>query len=86
MHWRITSAGQGAPAIIPVRRLERSNSAKSRCASMSMNIVGTPSTLVQRSRSIVRRVDVASNVRAGSTIAAPWVTHASVPITMPKQW
>ena len=38
----MTSTGHGAPPIIPVRRLERSNSPKRGCSSSAMNIVGTP--------------------------------------------
>src|SRR5215218_4522068 len=36
----ITSTGQGAPAMIPVRRLVRSNSPKRGCSSSAMNMVG----------------------------------------------
>ena len=39
---RITSIGQGEPAMIPVRRLDRSNSPKRGWSSSAMNIVGTP--------------------------------------------
>ena len=38
----ITSTGQGAPAMIPVRRLVRSSESKRGEDSMAMNIVGTP--------------------------------------------
>ena len=38
----IVSIGHGEPDITPVRRLERSNSAKRGCSSSAMNIVGTP--------------------------------------------
>jgi hypothetical protein len=38
----ITSTGQGAPAITPVRRLVRSKSPKPGSSSSAMNIVGTP--------------------------------------------
>ena len=51
-----------------------------------MNIVGTPSTLVHDSSWIVRSVARASNDSAGSTIVAPWVTAARLPMTVPKQW
>src|ERR1019366_2756603 len=37
---RMTSMGQGAPAITPVRRLVRSNCAKSGWTSSAMNMVG----------------------------------------------
>ena len=39
---RMTSIGQGEPAMIPVRRLDRSNSEKRGWSSSAMNIVGTP--------------------------------------------
>ena len=39
---RMTSIGHGEPAMIPVRRLERSNSGKRGWSSSAMNIVGTP--------------------------------------------
>ncbi len=51
-HCFMTSTGHGEPAIMPVRSDDRSNEWKSGWASMAMNIVGTPSTLVQRSASI----------------------------------
>ena len=38
----ITSMGQGDPAMMPVRRLLRSNFAKSGWSSWAMNMVGTP--------------------------------------------
>jgi len=38
----ITSTGQGAPPIIPVRRLDRSSSSMCGCSSSAMNMVGTP--------------------------------------------
>lgn len=38
----ITSAGQGDPAMMPVRSVERSYVAKSGRFSSAMNIVGTP--------------------------------------------
>ena len=39
---RMTSIGHGEPAMIPVRRLDRSNSEKRGWSSSAMNIVGTP--------------------------------------------
>lgn len=38
----ITSSGQGEPAMMPVRREERSKVAKSGWSSSAMNMVGTP--------------------------------------------
>ena len=51
-----------------------------------MNIVGTPSTLVQRSASRVCSVVSASNDGAGMTVVVPCVRLARLPITIPKQW
>ena len=85
-HAFITSIGHGAPAITPVRRLERSNRSNSGWASSAMNIVGTPYSAVQRSASIVSRTWVGSNASAGITIVAPWVVQPRLPITIPKQW
>ena len=45
----ITAIGQGDPAMMPVRRLDRSNSANRGWSSWAMNIVGTPYSAVQRS-------------------------------------
>jgi hypothetical protein len=42
MTWFIVSTGHGAPAMIPVRSVERSNSSKRASSSSAMNIVGTP--------------------------------------------
>ncbi len=39
---RIVSAGQGDPAMMPVRRLDRSQLSKLGSFSIEMNIVGTP--------------------------------------------
>ena len=38
----ITSTGQGAPAMIPVRSVDRSNSWNLGCSSSAINMVGTP--------------------------------------------
>jgi hypothetical protein len=38
----ITSTGQGEPAMIPVRRLDRSRVFAVGSSSMAMNMVGTP--------------------------------------------
>ena len=66
----ITSIGQGDPAMIPVRRVERSNEAKSGSASSAMNIVGTPCSAVQRSACTASSVLRGSNPSAGITIVA----------------
>ena len=39
---RMAAGGQGLPAMMPVRRLDRSNVAKSGWLSSAMNMVGTP--------------------------------------------
>ena len=39
---RMVSGGQGLPAMMPVRRLDRSNVSKSGWLSSAMNMVGTP--------------------------------------------
>ncbi|CAM5364291.1 hypothetical protein SANTM175S_11065 [Streptomyces antimycoticus] len=83
---RITSTGQGDPAMIPVRSELRSKVAKSDRASSAMNMVGTPYSEVQRSRSTAARVATGSKVAAGMTTQAPWLVAARLPITMPKQW
>ena len=49
----MTSTGQGEPAMMPVRRVEKSNLSKSWWSSSPMNIVGTPYREVQRSSSTV---------------------------------
>ncbi len=82
----ITSTGQIDPAMIPVRSVERSWSAKVGWFCIAMNIVGTPYTAVQRSSAIVRRVISGSKPGAGITIVAPWVVQPRLPITIPKQW
>ena len=82
----ITSTGQGAPAMIPVRRLDRSNSPNRGWASSAMNMVGTPYREVQRSACTAASVASGSNPGAGSTTHAPCEVAARLPITMPKQW
>ena len=51
-----------------------------------MNIVGTPCKPVQRSACTVSSTAWTSKLAPGSTMAAPWVTQAILPRTMPKQW
>ena len=82
----ITSTGHTEPAITPVRRVERSCSAKVGWFCIAMNIVGTPYTPVQRSAAIARSVVSGSKPGAGITIVAPWVVQPRLPITIPKQW
>ena len=80
------SIGHGDPAMIPVRSDVRSKRANSGCCKAAMNMVGTPWRAVQRSASIVSNTDVASNVSAGTIMAAPCVTQVIFASTMPKQW
>lgn len=67
----ITSTGQGEPALIPVRRLERSYAAKSGRSNSAMNIVGTPYSDVHRSSCTFCNVAWASKEGAGITMQAP---------------
>ncbi len=78
--------GHGAPLIMPVRRLVRSNPAKSGSPSSATYIAGTPYTDVARSSCTVSSTARASNVQLGSRMAAPEFTADMVPITQPKQW
>src|SRR5881628_2070011 len=81
----ITSTGQGAPAMMPVRSEDRSNSANRGWSSSAMNIVGTPCNAVQRSSATAASVAAGSNDSPGNTIVAPVDTQASTDKTMPKQ-
>ena len=82
----ITSVGQGLPAMMPVRSVPMSNSAKRGWSSMAMNMVGTPCRPVQASSCTVCRVSKGSNPSFGYTMVAPCVRQARLPSTMPKQW
>src|SRR6516162_1337632 len=62
---RMTSIGQGLPAMMPVRRLDRSNLPNSGWSISAMNIVGTPCTAVQRSASSassVQRIEALARI------------------------
>ena len=82
----MTSTGHGAPAMIPVRRLERSKRSNAGSSSSAMNIVGTPYSDVQRSASTASRTAPGSNHSLGTTMHAPAAAHARLPPTIPKQW
>ncbi len=84
----ITSTGQGDPAMIPVRRLDRSKVAKSGgWLCIAMNIVGTPYTAVARSSWIAFRVAFGSKPGDGMIIVTPpCEVQPRFAITMPKQW
>ena len=83
---RMTSIGHGEPAMIPVRRLDRSNSEKRGWSSSAMNIVGTPYSAVQRSLATASSVARGSKATSGYTMHAPLTLHARFPNTIPKQW
>ncbi len=51
-----------------------------------MNIVGTPYSDVQRSASTASSTAPGSNASPGSTMQAPWVAHARLPMTIPNVW
>jgi hypothetical protein len=69
---RISGSGQGAPAMMPVRKDRRSSKrAKSGWSSIAWNIVGTPCTAAQRSASMAASVSPASKASPGKTIVAP---------------
>ena len=82
----IVSIGHGEPAMMPVRRRDRSKRSNSGWSSSAMNIVGTPCSAVQRSSDTAASVAPASKTSPGNTIAAPLATQASTASTMPKQW
>ncbi len=82
----ITSTGHGAPAMMPVRNAERSNSGNRGCSSIAMYIVGTPYTLVQCSSPRASSVANGSKLAAGYTIVDPDPMQPRLPIPMPKQW
>ena len=82
---RITSMGQGEPAINPVRMELRSNLSKSGCPNWAMNMVGTPYTAVHRSFSNATRVFSGSKYSEARTMVAPVVAQATVPRVQPKQ-
>ena len=82
----ITSTGQGEPAMMPVRSVERSYVAKSGRFSSAMNMVGTPYSEVHRSCCTAVRLARASKDGAGMTMQAPCEVMARLAITMPKQW
>ena len=82
----ISSAGHGAPAMMPVRKEDRSRSAKPGVIELGDEHGGHA---VQRRAALgLDHVIVASASKpaeAKTTMAAPWATQASVPSTMPKQ-
>ena len=50
-----------------------------------MNMVGTPYREVQRSSWTVFITAGGSKASPGTTMQAPWVVHARLPSTIPKQ-
>ena len=81
----ISSTGQSEPAMIPVRRQERSNMSNIGWFSSAMNIVGTPYRAVQRSLCTEASTSSGSN-RSTITSVHPWVRQFMVASTTPKQW
>jgi len=82
---RIVSVGHGAPAMMPVRKDDRSYAPKEGWFNSAMNMVGTPYSAVHFS------LATAANARSGSncssmTSVPPCVSTASTPSTQPKQW
>src|SRR5512138_2979939 len=82
---RMVGTGQGEPAMIPVRRLEKSNLLKSGWSRTAMNIVGTPLSPVQRSFSTAY-ITWSGSYDSRMTMVEAWVTQARVDRTQPKQW
>ncbi|MNN26168.1 hypothetical protein D3C81_1396680 [compost metagenome] len=62
---RITSIGQVAPAMIPVRRVDRSMSGRCGWSSMAMNMVGTPYSAVAFSSATQLKVKSGSKASLG---------------------
>ena len=83
---RMVSIGQGEPAMMPVRRLEKSYWLKLGCSSWAMYMVGTPSSDVHFSLVTAFITASGSNDSPTITMQAPCVVQAMLPNTMPKQW
>ena len=81
----MVSVGQGEPAMMPVRRLPRSNIRNMGWFSSAMNIVGTPYRAVHFSFCTEASTSRGSKLST-MTAVAPWVTMAMMPSTRPKQW
>jgi acyl-CoA synthetase (AMP-forming)/AMP-acid ligase II len=81
----ITSTGQGEPAMIPVRRVEKSNFSNRVCSITAMNIVGTPYSAVHRSFSMAI-ITFTGSYFSRMTMVAPEFSEAITPSTQPKQW
>ena len=82
----MSGRGTGAPAMIPVRRLEVSKLSGLGRERIASNIVGTPCSAVHFSSEIACSTARGSKVSPGNTILAPCVMTASIPSTRPKQW
>jgi hypothetical protein len=80
MTLRITFSGQDDPAMIPVRKLDKSYSAKFGRDSSAMNIVGTPYSDVHLCAATAFRVNSGSKPALGITIVAPCEVHARLPM------
>src|SRR5450759_1675324 len=82
----MVSIGQGAPAMTPVRKEDRSNCEKLGTPSMATNMVGTPCSAVQRSDETAAKVETASKDSPGKTMQLPLDAQTNTPSTIPKQW
>ena len=82
---RITDSGQLEPAMMPVLMWLKSALSKSGCASMAMNIVGTPWKHVIFSR-VTQSSAVLGEKYGSGQMVAPCVMAAVIASTMPKQW
>ena len=74
--------GSGAPPEMNQRTCDRSAVANSGASISSFQVVGTPRTTVQRSRSMVRQIAEASNDLC-NTIVPPTVKMGMVNAAMP---
>ncbi len=83
-----SQVGSGAPPLKSARTEERSTPASSGVSSASSSIfqiVGTPSTTVQRSRSTVRQISTGSKPR-WRTMRPPMVTIGTRNANRPPAW
>ena len=81
----ISSGGQLAPAMIPVRIWEKSVFWKSGWLNMATNMVGTPLKHVIFSSVMQARDDFGEKYGIGHKVP-PWVIMLVIDSTMPKQW
>ena len=82
---RINHSGHNEPAMIPVRKEERSNILNIGWFSSAINIVGTPYNAVHFSLCTEANTTRGSK-RSSNTAQPPLVMMAIIPSTIPKQW